>query len=106
MRRLERSVSTPWRLSTTGIESLNLSATCWASLKLLGMTRCTRTSPRPLPPRTERRTVVAPAAASAQAADVGALARALLGLRLGLVGLVLVAVGVRVALLGEAEVDQ
>ena len=45
----------------TGIESLNLSATSWASLNDFGITRCTRTSPlseRPFGPRTVRRTVV------------------------------------------------
>src|SRR5436305_1611295 len=47
MRRLERSVSVLCRLRMTGIESLNLSAICWASLKDLGITRCTRTSPLP-----------------------------------------------------------
>src|SRR5438045_2822822 len=39
--------------------SLNLSATCWASLKLFGMTRCTRT-PLPFaarPPATGRRAI-------------------------------------------------
>jgi hypothetical protein len=88
----------PCRFRTTGNESLNLSATCWASLKLLGMTRCTRTSLRPLPARTERSCasaddghvvvgedvveVVAPAAA-AQPADVRALAIAVLELGLG-----------------------
>src|SRR5207302_4572928 len=47
IRRLARSVSEPWRLRITGIESLNLSAICWASLNDLGTTRCTRTSPLP-----------------------------------------------------------
>ena len=32
----------PWRLTITGIESLNLSAMSWASLKDLGITRWTR----------------------------------------------------------------
>ena len=45
----------------TGTESLNLSATCWASLNDLGMTRWTLTSeivpPLP-PPGTERSTLV------------------------------------------------
>src|ERR1035437_1989907 len=47
MSRLDRSVSELWRFRITGIESLNLSAICWASLKDLGTTRCTRTSPLP-----------------------------------------------------------
>ena len=34
----------PWRLRITGIESLNLSATSWASLNDFGITRWTRTS--------------------------------------------------------------
>ena len=39
----------PWRFRITGIASLNWSAICCASLKLLGITRCTWMSP-PLPP--------------------------------------------------------
>src|ERR671934_2593992 len=41
--RFESSWSEPWRLRITGIASLNLSAICWASLKLRGTTRWTRT---------------------------------------------------------------
>ena len=43
--RLERSLSELWRFRITGIESLNLSAICCASLNDLGITRWTRTSP-------------------------------------------------------------
>ena len=42
----------------TGIESLNLSAICCASLKFFGTTRCTRTWSPALPFPTGRRTRV------------------------------------------------
>src|ERR671937_1572815 len=44
IRRFESSWSAPWRFRMTGIPSLNLSAICWASLKLRGRTRWTRTA--------------------------------------------------------------
>src|SRR5919198_49880 len=45
--RFDRSTSVPCRLRITGIESLNWSATCWASLKFFGITGSTCTPPRP-----------------------------------------------------------
>ena len=112
----------------TGIESLNLSATSWASLNDFGITRCTRTSPlraavgRAAADRAQhgraplRRRVVGEdvvdlvaAAARAQAADVraardsGPPARPRAGgSRPAAPRLVVV----RVAVLGEAEVDE
>ena len=87
----------------TGMPSLNRSATCWASLKLFGITRCTRTPLRPLPraaptaPQLGRRAPgrlvvgedvveVVAAAAVAEAAHVGPLAVALLDWASGSVG--------------------
>ena len=118
IRRLARSVSVPWRFRITGIASLNWSAICWASLKLLGMTRWTSMSPRghwrrPVaagasrgPGRAARRQRCRRSrrGAGAQPAHVGPVAIAILELYLGL-GLTnrLVA---RILLLGEAEVDQ
>src|ERR687886_2094125 len=43
MRRLDSSASAFWRFRITGIDCLNLSAICCASLKLRGTTRWTRT---------------------------------------------------------------
>src|SRR5262245_11689117 len=45
IRRFDSSASALCRLRITGIECLNLSAICCASLKLRGRTRCTRTEP-------------------------------------------------------------
>src|SRR3954454_6355944 len=39
----------------TGFERLNSSATCWASLKLLGVTTCIDATPPPLPAGARRR---------------------------------------------------
>ena len=114
----------PWRLRITGIDSLNWLAICWASLKVLGITRWTwRSIPAlPLPPDGAQHAGLAPAAlagrvvgedvvelvaaAALEPADVGALAIAVLQLCLGLglaLGDGLVAA---VILLGEAEVDE
>ena len=62
----------PWRLRITGIESLNWSAICWASLKLFGITRWTWMSPalRPLPPTGAQHARLARAAARLVGEDV------------------------------------
>src|SRR5215212_7831873 len=69
--RFERSVSVLWRFRMTGTASLNWSAICWASLKLLGITRCTwmsppRPPPPPLPPTDRSTRVSRPRGSSAK----------------------------------------
>src|SRR3954465_14655800 len=53
--RFESSRSVDWRLMITGLERLNSSATCWASLKLLGVTTGMGATPPPVPPAARRR---------------------------------------------------
>ena len=76
-------ISEPCRFRITGVPSLNLSAICWASLKLLGTTRCTfdgdvlgtaATEPR-RPPAGRRTAVRALGVASASVQSSGSFLR-------------------------------